>query len=207
MTWKFDSEVASMFVDHARKHIPNYDLTIDKTVDICRYLLKNNSTIIDVGSATGETLQRLYDSGFTNLFGIDCSLDMIKKSNPLIATYIHSNNFPTMKFDAVIINWTLHFIKHKKEYLQEVYKSLSDNGIVILTDKTSQDPIPLHFYHQLKSQNGVSDIDIAKKANSIKDIMFINNVEWYLQTLNNLGFCKVYVIDADWCFTSFLCVK
>jgi hypothetical protein len=34
--WKFNKFVAETFVDHARKHIPNYDAIIDLSVDICK---------------------------------------------------------------------------------------------------------------------------------------------------------------------------
>jgi 2-polyprenyl-3-methyl-5-hydroxy-6-metoxy-1,4-benzoquinol methylase len=76
MSWKFDNTIAKIFTEHARQHIPNYDLVIDKSIDLCNWHLKKDDSIIDVGSATGETLQRLHRDGFTNLTGVDASQDM-----------------------------------------------------------------------------------------------------------------------------------
>jgi hypothetical protein len=53
-TWQFDQEVAKTFVDHAQKHIPDYDRVINKSVEVCQKLLLKDAAIIDVGCATGD---------------------------------------------------------------------------------------------------------------------------------------------------------
>ena len=204
--WTFDQAVAKTFVRHAQQHIPNYDTVINKTVDACKYLLSSEASIIDVGCATGNTLNHLRQQGFTNLTGIDSSqsmLDQCQVSNRLIC----GTQFPNEKFDAVLCNWTLHFIKEKTDYLQQIYAGLNDQGFLILSEKTSLDPLPIHFYHLHKSRLGVSDADIKHKQQSIQNIMFIDQPNWYLKTLSQVGFSKVYIIDAHWCFTTFLCLK
>lgn len=204
--WKFDKSVAGIFLEHARKHIPNYELVISKTVDVCN--LKNKSSkIIDVGCATGHTLERLHQAGFNNLFGVDSSEDMLYFAPKGIATYYHSSSFPEEVFDIVIMNWTLHFIKDKAEYIKTVYKNLDQNGIFILSDKTNQDDIPKKFYYNYKKLAGVTEQEIVEKEKSLVGVMHINDVDWYLQTLKDVGFNKVYVMDANWCFTSFVCLK
>ena len=207
MTWKFDRGVAETFVAHARQHIPNYDSVIDKSVEICKYALPTNARIIDVGCATGETLRRLHSAGFTDLHGVDASADMLAYCDPSIAKYYHSEQLPADKFDAVICNWTLHFVKDKVQYLSAIQQSLSPGGFLILSDKTSLDTLPIHFYHELKRQNGVSETAIAEKARSVETVMHIDDAKWYLDTLKSLNFGKTHIIDANWCFTSFLCFK
>jgi hypothetical protein len=54
---------------------------------------------------------------------------------------------------------------------------------------------------------GVSAEEIAAKAASVRDIMYINTPKWYLETLDNLGFKNIQIVDASWCFTTFFCVK
>jgi tRNA (cmo5U34)-methyltransferase len=206
VTWKFDSKIAETFVDHARQHIPNYDRVIDKSIDVCKYMLSSDAGIIDVGCATGETLRRLHAAGFTNLHGVESSHAMLQQCDAGIAQYYHSDRFPAKKFDAVICNWTLHFVEDKVNYLRDMADSLNPGGILVVSDKTSKASLPIHFYHEFKRNNGVSDTDIQAKEAAVEDIMFINNPKWYLDQLNG-HFGKVYIIDASWCFTSFLCIK
>jgi tRNA (cmo5U34)-methyltransferase len=205
--WQFNADVASTFVDHARQHIPNYDLVIGKSVDICKKLLTTQSAIIDVGCATGETLGQLYKRGFDNLYGIDSSQAMLDYCDPKLAKYYLSNKFPDQIFDAIICNWTLHFIKNKEQYLENIYKNLNQNGFLILSEKTSNDPVPINFYHRFKSSQGVSEQDIQLKSQSLQGVMFIDDITWYLNTLTNIGFKKIYIIDASYCFTTFFCLK
>ena len=37
--------------------------------------------------------------------------------------------------------------------------------------------------------------------------MYIDNVEWYQRVLKEIGFSKIYIINAFWCFTTFVCIK
>jgi tRNA (cmo5U34)-methyltransferase len=207
MTWKFDAEVANTFVDHARQHIPNYDLVIDKCVQLCKHSLAEDGQIIDVGCATGETLRRLYNAGFTNLTGVESSHAMLAHCDNDIADIIHSDRFPNIPFDVVICNWTLHFIKDKVTYLADVYKNLHTDGFLILSEKTSLDPVATELYHYWKHSQGVSWKDIRNKEDAVKDIMYIDNPSWYVDTLTSIGFKNIQIIDASWCFTTFIGTK
>lgn len=204
--WKFDSEIANVFSDHAKKHIPNYDLVIDKSVEICKTKSKS-SHIIDVGCATGETLRRLNYSGFTNLYGVDNSKDMLEKCPISVATYYCENQLPPNDYDVVIMNWTLHFIRDKESYLESIIENLSDTGIFILSEKTSTDDFAKKFYYDYKRRHGVSDQEILDKEQSLKNVMHVNDIEWYLSTLKKVGFKNTHIFDAHWCFTSFVCFR
>ena len=46
--WKFDHDVASIFVDHARQHIPNYETVIDKSMIYTRTRHIEDSGILAV---------------------------------------------------------------------------------------------------------------------------------------------------------------
>jgi trans-aconitate methyltransferase len=206
MTWKFDASVAKNFVGHARGHIPNYDTVIDKSVAVCQKSLTLDSAIIDVGCATGETLNRLSQVGFTNLTGVDSSQDMLDQCQ-VSANLICSQQFPQQRFDAVLCNWTLHFMSSKKDYLQQIYNNLAPGGFLIVSDKTSLDPEMIDFYHDFKSSSGISAEEIRAKADSVRNIMHIDQPQWYLETLNSLGFSNTQIIDASWCFTTFFSRK
>lgn len=207
MAWEFNSSVAENFGVHARQHIPNYDQVINQCIDICNTYPKS-AKIVDIGCAVGETINRLNECGFINLYGIDSSKDMLAYCNPANATYICSASLPSLQnIDVALMNWTLHFIKDKQSYLTAIFDQLADNGTLVLTDKVSLDPYLINFYHSLKKAQGVSDQDIAAKAASIENIMFINSTQWYLDVLKHIGFRKIFLINASWCFNTFICLK
>lgn len=206
MKWVFDKKIAESFPTHARAHIPNYDEVIDQSIDVCK-LYGNGASIIDVGVATGETISRLHQAGFNNLTGVDNSRDMLDKCPQGIARLIESDVFPEGEYDVALINWTLHFMQNKKQYLEHVFSCLHPNGALVLSEKTSTDEFPKKFYYDFKKAKGVSEEAIIKKENSLKSVMHINDVSWYLGALREIGFSKVYISNAFWCFTTFVCVK
>lgn len=208
--WEFNSVVAEHFVDHAQKHIPKYNEVIEQSIDICGKLIKDpaEDRIIDVGCATGETIKRLFGADFHNLVGVDSSRAMLAKVQDLpIAHWIHSDKFPEGEYHAVLCNWTLHFMREKLDYITSIYNGLHVGGFLILTDKTKNSGIDLELYYDFKRKQGVSEEEIHAKAESLKDVMFIDSPEWYLDTLRNVGFKEVSIINSAPCFTTFLAIK
>jgi tRNA (cmo5U34)-methyltransferase len=206
--WKFDSSVANIFAVHAERHIPHYRAVLEKTLDICNMFADKNSAIIDIGCATGETLKLLSYNGYTNLYGVDSSQDMLNQCPSGIAKLTCADQllFEPNFFKIMICNWTLHFVKHKQQYLKTIVDQLAPGGVLVLSEKTSLDPLMIQFYHQIKRKNGVSDQEIVDKEKQIQNIMYINSINWYCEQLTKLDL-TVHIIDADYAFTSFLCVK
>ena len=205
--WEFNKELAPNFVDHAKKHIPDYDKVIDISVELCEDLYSKESPIIDVGCASGETLKRLHNKGFTNIYGVDNSQAMLDVCPDDIATYKLSEDYPIgfPFMDVVICNWTLHFIKDKASYLNSIKDNLKEGGTFILSEKTTLDPLMIGKYHEFKINNGVPEEEIKIKEKQLLDVMFIDDTEWYLNTLKEIGFSKVNVINAHYCFNTFIC--
>ena len=202
MIWKFDEEVARTFPAHARSHIPNYESVIGQCVEICERGSKD-AAIVDVGVATGETINALRAAGFTNLYGIDDSQAMLDACPQGIAKLIRSSVFPPdLRFDVVLMNWTLHFIREKEDYLRATFEGLKPGGILVLSEKVSNDPFPHRFYHEFKRRSGLTEAEIEAKANSLEGVMYINELPWYFDTLKVLGLVDVSVINASWCFAT-----
>jgi len=207
--WKFNKEVAQKFNQHARQHIPDYERVLDLTINLCTQKVKKNSNILEIGCAIGETVSRLSKKGYKNIHAVDQSQDMLDYCPKDAATYYCSSDFPRidLSFDAVLCNWTLHFIKNKIDYLKNIYDSMSSNGFLILSEKTENSGLALEQYHQWKSSNGVSDEEIQSKAKSLEEVLFVDTVDWYLKNLKSIGFKKIYIANSTWCFTTFIAVK
>ena len=202
--WIFDDSVATRFQHEAESHIPSYNVVINKSVDFAKKTLQPDDLIIDVGSALGFTINKFKAAGFKNVIGVDNSTAMISKSL-YSDTIVHSSTLPVNKYKLVLINWTLHFILDKQEYLQSVYNSL-DNGYLILTDKMKQSDKVKEMYYDFKRNNGVADEYIYQKEDSLKTIMHCKSVEWYTSQLTDIGF-DIEIIHADLGFVTFLCTK
>lgn len=209
MTWKFDDAVAASFREHARCHIPGYERVIDKSVMLCERTLGSDAHVIDVGCAVGETLEKLHRCGFHNLAGVDSSQAMLDRIKPGIAQLHLNDRFPAVeqKYDAVLMNWTLHFIEDKHRYLDDIYENTKPGGFLVLSDKTSLNPVYIDMYHRFKLAQGVSMADIQAKVASLVGSMHINDQQWYRSALMAAGFVDMTIIDADWCFTTFLAWK
>lgn len=205
--WQFDSSVAIDFSNYARKHIPNYDEVIDMSIDVCQNFSKN-SKIVEIGCASGETITRLHSAGFTNILGIDNSSSMLDVCPKNVATYINSDTYPDITDVSVaIMNWTLHFVPNKDEYIKKIYQSLNSDGFLILSEKTTLNPTMISKYHDFKRKMHVSEIEILEKEQQIKDVMFIDDTYWYMDILKKIGFKEVYIINSSWCFNTFLSRK
>ena len=206
MEWQFDNSVAKIFANHARQHIPDYDKVIDLSVSLCDQYYQKNDPILEVGCAIGETIIRLSEKGFTNIHGVEASQSMLDVCPKDIAIYYLTEKFPTSntKYKVVLCNWTLHFIQDKVSYLRDIASNLSKDGMLVLTDKTVNEGLALEQYHRFKLSSGVSQDEVRQKAESLKNVMHIDSVEWYFNTLGELGFGKIYIASANWCFTTFV---
>lgn len=209
MTWKFNNDIAKVFNKHARQHIPDYDRVIDLSVDLCEQKLKKDSNILEIGCAIGQTIKKLHKKGFKNIHAVDNSSEMLNRCPRNKAKYYCSSTFPTndIKFNAVLCNWTLHFMNNKIEYLREIYNSLLPNSFMILSEKTESTGLALEQYYRYKTNKGVKEKEIKEKEKLLKDVMFIDSIEWYLKNLKSIGFEEVYIANANWCFTTFVAIK
>jgi len=206
--WRFDNNIAQTFQAIAQREIPDYLRVIALCLRIIAKSERKQPKIIDVGSALGETLKQLYQMGYSNLYGVEASLDMLAQSFNK-ATLIHSEQFPEQyaPFDYVINNWTLHFIHERVAYLKAIKRSLIRGGILILTDKVSTSELTHELYYDLKRANGVSEAEIKRKRTQIEGILVTYPVTWYIETLNRLGFEKIEIINANTAFITFMAVN
>ncbi|MGD1803972.1 class I SAM-dependent methyltransferase [Dapis sp. BLCC M126] len=214
--WVFDAEIANRFTDEAEKHIPDYWRVIELTINILKDNVAQDGYIIDVGCASGNTLLYLYKQGFKNLFGIDYSQEMLKVAGKNLSEV--DKDFPSrlfqsktfiqnMNFDAVLCNWTLHFIQARQEYLKAIFDSLVSNGLFILTEKTLQSQITENQYILFKQKKGLSNEEIERKKQQLEGVLNPLSVTQNLELLTKTGFSQIEIINARLGFVTFLCIK
>lgn len=207
MVWKFDKKIADIYLDHVRGHIPDYDKVINFIVDSCDELCDKQHFIADIGCATGTTLKKLNDKGFSKLIGVDNSQDMIDKCDKSIATYFCSNNLIPNDYIAILANWVLHFNINKKEMLIDYYNNLLNGGILFLSDKTLIDKYIIDQYYKWKNTQGVSWEEISDKEKSLIGQMFLESPEWYFITLKEIGFKRISLVNGSFGFITIIAFK
>ncbi len=206
--WKFDSAVAQRFQQEAHQHIPDYDRVLNMCVQIVQHTFPQNFDIkiIDVGSALGYTVQKFIELGYEHTFGVDNSQDMI--DNSAVRSHIfNSDKLPEGKWDVVLINWTLHFIQEKSEYLNEVYQQMEDGGLLVLTDKMEPTPLTDYLYMQFKKDNGLTMDQIETKRQSLEGVLLTLPVEWYISKLKRIGFKQVQIVNTRFMFNTITAIK
>jgi SAM-dependent methyltransferase len=202
--WNFGENISNIYEQHVRQHIPNYENILNLTVEIANDNLSKDSKICDFGSAKGNTLIKLHNNDFVNLYGVENSEHMRNKSPNIFKI---SETMPDIEFDLIIANWSLHFNRNKEEILSNFYDRLKTDSYLILSEKVSEDEYTSKKYYEWKIQQNVSIEEIEKKKELLKGSMFIDDVEWYLKTLKDIGFRRVEIINSYWCFSTFLCRK
>ncbi|THB73370.1 MAG: methyltransferase domain-containing protein [Gammaproteobacteria bacterium] len=208
--WEFNEEVANSFENEAVNNIPDYERVINTSINFAEQFVDKNEKVIDVGCALGETLKKFIEAGYTDLYGVDSSAAMLAKAyvdNKI--KYIQSNDFPSEQgpFGLITANWTIHFIKQRYEYLENMYKSLKVGGYLILTDKMQLSPEVDAMYRRFKRDRGLSQEYIEYKEEALKEVLVSYPLDWYQVKLREIGFRSVEIINANLSFTTILAKK
>jgi len=202
-SWSFDSGVADRFQQEAQNHIPDYSRVIDLCIECTKIVHKSNFDIkiIDVGSALGNTIDKFMQIGYKNVYGVDNSPAMRSKSlHPDVVTI--SDTLPTGPWDCILANWTLHFIRERREYIQSMYDHLNYGGFVIISDKMEHSMEVEEMYHNFKRMNGVSEDIIQTKKRSLMGVLTPKPLSWYVDTLREIGFVDIQVINTRYMFST-----
>jgi SAM-dependent methyltransferase len=204
--WQFDDDVANRFQAEAENNIPDYNRVINLCIDVANKEFTHVSKVVDVGSALGNTLNEFIKAGYTNVIGVESSTNMIAKSLHKDKVLL-SDKFPNIAVDIVLANWTLHFVNEREEYIRSVYKNLNDNGVFILTDKTTQSESIKELYYDFKRSNGVTEEYIASKEIQLEGVLVTYPAWWYFDMLQLAGFKDVQVLNAKYGFVTYYCKK
>ena len=62
-------------------------------------------------------------------------------------------------------------------------------------------------YIEFKKSNGLSQDEIEKKANSLKDVLIQYPLNWYIKELSDIGFNSIEIINSKFMFYSIKCQK
>ena len=199
--WSFDSSVADRYEKEVAGHIPDYERVLQLCIDCVNANFNKDVKLIDVGSAKGNTIDKFLADSFQNVYGVEASQAMYDASKHQDRVTL-SNSFPAGEWDVVMANWTLHFINEREQYLKDIYDNMSENGMLILSDKMSFTEDIESLYHNFKRSHGVTEDEITSKKNSLIGVLNTKSFTWYLKTLEKIGFRDIQVINANMMFNT-----
>lgn len=127
--------------------------------------IEKGKVILDVGCGYGRTLDELYQSGYTNLIGIDFSEGMIKRGRlqfpylDLRVKEAEQIDLPDESVDAVILLAVLTCIKTNEEqqaFINEIRRVLKPKGILYINDfLLNEDERNVKRYQEFQEKYGL----------------------------------------------------
>lgn len=104
-----------------------------------------SSFILDIGCGSGIDLESYKEIGFTNLYGIDPSINFLNEAKEILGNNINLSEgtfenipFEDKKFDVVVSRFALHYCKDIFNAQKEVARVLKRGGkfIVVMANPT-----------------------------------------------------------------------
>ncbi|MEI4830412.1 class I SAM-dependent methyltransferase [Bacillus sp. FJAT-53711] len=136
-------------------HSPNnkYTYTNRQATDSWTFMIQNivnvkEKRVIDIGCGGGIYTKQLAMMGAAEAVGFDFSNEMLEAAKENCAhiqnvSFVqgdaHNLPFADATFDIVISRAVIHHLEHIPQFLQEAYRTLKRNGILILQDRTIED--------------------------------------------------------------------
>ena len=219
--WKFDKNVANSFDDHVKKSVPFYEISHEVIAGLSDFFLKENSVCYDLGSSTGNLLNKLHkrhQGKKIKFIGLDNSLPMVKKAKKKFKKikFLQDDvsKIKTKKNDLTLSLYTLQFIPPKKRQLlvNKIYNSLEWGGAFVLFEKIRgsdarfQDILNF-LYFDFKAKNGLSPSEILNKEISLRGVMEPYTINANIDFLKRAGFKDIMPITQYLSFIGIVAIK
>lgn len=208
--WEFDAEVARVFDNMIRRSIPDYTTMRDLVETLAVAYMRPESTVYDLGVATGEGIVRLltYAPKSTAFVGIDNSPEMLARAKErlgftsCVQLIEHDLSLglpgpqPMAPASLVVDVLTTHFIEPAERYdlLRQVYGLLVPGGAFITVAKVKPprrfDRLFTERYHAFKAAQGYSQEEIAAKARALEGVLIPVSTAWLGRCLHEVGFTE-----------------
>ncbi len=226
--FKFDQGVADVFDDMLERSIPFYAELQRMTVELARRFAQPGTAVVDLGCSTGNTLlllAREIPDTSVRLVGVDSSRPMLDKARAKLEAagvlgrcdLREADLDGEFKLDAasvVIMNWTLQFVRplHRDAVIRKIYDNLVDRGCLIVLEKVLGEESLLNrlyidLYYDFKKRHGYSDTEIARKRESLENVLIPYRIEENVQVLERNGFPIRDVFFRWYHWAGFLGVK
>ncbi|MBW1716100.1 MAG: class I SAM-dependent methyltransferase [Deltaproteobacteria bacterium] len=222
--WEFNEQVANIFDHHVRWSVPFYEEIHRMVSEISDLFIKDGSTIVDIGTSTGQAVINLYErhkNKTLNFYAVDKSEPMLAKARQrcsqiprlvFVNKPIEETNLPCS--DLVLSLYTMQFIRpdDRAGVIRKIFESLNLDGGFLMAEKVKVEEcqnniVFTKFHEDLKRRLGVSDDDIREKRKALKNVLIPLTVTENRQMLEQGGFRSITLIFVWYNWMMFLARK
>lgn len=159
----------------------------------------------------------------STIIGVDTSSEMLVGAQAALAEF-QDHDYRLLCQSAldceienaamVLMNFTLQFIEleQRDQLIAAVFGGLNQGGAFILSEKVKfEDPVTdktlIDIHHQFKSDQGYSDLEIARKRDAIENVLIPETLQTHSERLSKAGFRVVTPWIQNLQFVSILAIK
>jgi tRNA (cmo5U34)-methyltransferase len=225
--FNFNEEVATVFDDMLNRSVPYYQEIQRMIAEIACDFAVNGTNIYDLGCSTGTTLLNLnrHLGDRVRYIGVDYSNDMLEKCRRKFSDNHFSgecdlvcadlNNRISMENASVVIMvLSLQFIRplYREKLLESIFSGMNDNGCLVVVEKVlGEDAVFnrlfIKYYYEMKKRSGYSESEIARKRESLENVLIPYRLLENRELLLEQGFRYVDVFFKWYNFCGMVAVK
>lgn len=208
--WEFNAEVTEVFDDMLARSIPDYEGMRRITTELATRFAQEGTSIVDLGCSRGAALKPIMKA-LENLdvryMGLEISEPMFEAAKKEILTadvrkFDLREGYPKVISSVTLSILTLQFIpiEYRQRIIQDVYDSLTPNGVFIFVEKilgadSYADNVFVNTYLDRKGNNGYTQEQINNKRKALEGVLVPVTDKWNKELLTDAGFKHV---DCYW---------
>ena len=226
--WIFDKRVVEVFDDMVSRSVPFYQETHQMAVDLAKRFVQPDTEIVDLGCSTATLListQRAIDIPKARYIGVDNSKSMLSEAkrkaeeagcaaNTVFVEADIEKELPFSNASVVFMNYTLQFIRplHRERLLTAINERLCPGGCLVILEKVLSEHsvfnrMYIEIYHEFKRNAGYNDDEIARKRESLENIMVPFRVGENIELMTRAGFGTVDMFFKWYNWVGYVAVK
>jgi len=225
--FEFNESVARVFDNMLERSVPFYKECLDMVTALVREYARPGTRVYDLGCSTGTLIRELARSlpepEGVRFTGIDNSPAMLKKARRKLKEFggrcelVEADLNGPLELDGasvVVMNYTLQFVPpgKRKAVLGRIHRALPPGGALILIEKVRGEAKPLddlfiEQYYRYKREMGYSRMEIARKRESLEQVLVPLTPGENVTILYKAGFETVDVFFKWFNFAGFVALR
>jgi len=223
----FDDKTAGVFDDMVDRSVPFYAEIQRMISEIANDFAEPGTHLYDLGCSTATTMLALDPviDPTVHFVGVDNSREMLDKARAkmeacnvvrpydLVEEDLH--DFANLEDASVVtLVLTLMFIRplQRQKFVERIYKGLRPGGCLLIVEKltvadSTLNRLFINHYYEFKRRNDYSEIEIARKRESLENVLIPYRFEENVELLKSSGFKAVEEFFRWYNFGGIIAVK
>lgn len=116
--------------------VKNLQITYIETLQQVLGKISKDDNILEIGCGSGFVLEKLYQMGYKNVYGIEPGKEAVEKAaenirKNIVVNILKPNLYKSKKFKLIFFFQTLDHIPNPNEFLDECYKIMDKGGYIL----------------------------------------------------------------------------